>query len=62
MTISEAIDRGICVKCGKYVHYDGSGEPTGEPGQIYTEAGWDEFQTCGKCETCLNEEEYHELI
>ena len=54
MTIANARQRNICIDCKSPIRDERGEDETGEPGQIYSDAGWKEYRISGLCETCYD--------
>ena len=57
MTRTEAFAKNICINCKapiRYEHTFDDAEATGENGQIYSDAGFEEYGISGLCETCYD--------
>lgn len=54
MTISTAHEKRICIDCKSPIRDERGADTTGEPGQIYSEAGWCEYHNSALCETCFD--------
>lgn len=54
MTIAEAQAKNICIDCKSTIRHENGAEPSGEYGQIYSDAGEREYRTSALCETCYD--------
>lgn len=55
MTKSEAHAKFICIDCKSPIRDEREdGMSTGEPGQVYSDAGAKEYDISGMCETCYD--------
>ena len=55
MTLTQANEQGICIACKMAIRDERVvGEETGEPGQIYSDLGMQEYRISGLCETCYD--------
>lgn len=53
MSIDECVDKGVCINCKKLVYWSNY-EKLDEEGNIYSDAGMDEFRISGLCEYCFD--------
>ena len=54
MTIIDAHRANICISCKSPIRQENGADASGEPGQIYSEAGWREYGNSALCETCFD--------
>lgn len=54
MTLSEAHEKRVCIFCKSQIRDERGAEPSGESGQIYSDAGMKEYSISGVCESCFD--------
>ena len=54
ITRQDAWHKSICINCKSPIRDERGCEKTGEPGQIYSDAGGKEYAISGLCETCFD--------
>ena len=54
MTIIDAHRQNICIDCKSPIRQENGAEPSGEPGQVYSDAGEREYCSSALCETCYD--------
>ena len=54
MTIIDAHRANICISCKSPIRQENGADASGEPGQVYSDAGEREYCSSALCETCYD--------